>query len=366
MDQDSVTFGRMPDPGETTSLRDVYDARYRWLVVQVCGVTGNLAEAEEAVGEAFVRAVASERRFWRVADPEAWLRTTAIHVHRTRRRRWTGSPTMPERGAGTSHRVTEPLAPQPAFDLVEAAGLARRRRRHAVAGTLATFVLALTAFLTGVDGESPGPGPAEASAPTEADPARMTTPAKRTYELSASEGSSLPAVRITVPTRWTAWLGPGRRDGLVAQVMYDELVFPEDRGSYVGLLVAEVTGVTQRDCTAKDVTVGGPASLVRALADAPRLEVISGPERTIRSGRTAVRLRLREHRSQLVCPGVPLFETSRGPVAGGYGGTTYDAWVVDVDGEALLVWAGWTRGAPRSDVAALWGIVDSMTLRDRE
>ena len=87
MDEDSTTLGRLPDPGRRGSLRDVFDASYRRLVVQLYGVTVDVDEAEEVVQEAFVRAAAAGRRFLRVDDPEAWLRTTALHVHRSRWRR---------------------------------------------------------------------------------------------------------------------------------------------------------------------------------------------------------------------------------------------------------------------------------------
>jgi len=75
------------DPGE--AVRQVYQASYRRLVGQLTGVTGDLAEAEDVVHEAFARALARPRVFAEVTDPEAWLRTVAINIARTRwRRRW--------------------------------------------------------------------------------------------------------------------------------------------------------------------------------------------------------------------------------------------------------------------------------------
>ena len=68
-------------------VRRVYDDSYARLVGQLYGVCGDLAEAEDVVQEAFVRAVASGRRFDRVDNPEAWLRTVAVNVARTRHRR---------------------------------------------------------------------------------------------------------------------------------------------------------------------------------------------------------------------------------------------------------------------------------------
>jgi RNA polymerase sigma-70 factor (ECF subfamily) len=87
MDADVVILGRAWAEDDRPSLRDVFDASYRRLVVQLYGVTGDLDEAEDLVQEAFVRAAAAGRRFARVENPEAWLRTTAINQHRSRWRK---------------------------------------------------------------------------------------------------------------------------------------------------------------------------------------------------------------------------------------------------------------------------------------
>jgi RNA polymerase sigma factor (sigma-70 family) len=65
----------------------VFEASYRRLVAQLIGVTGDRSEAEEAVQEAFARAVAAGPGWRDVANPEAWLRTVAINVLRTKARR---------------------------------------------------------------------------------------------------------------------------------------------------------------------------------------------------------------------------------------------------------------------------------------
>ena len=69
------------------ALREVFDASYPRLVVQLYGVVGDAAEAEDLVQEAFVRASAAGARFLRTDNPEAWLRTTAINLHRNRWRK---------------------------------------------------------------------------------------------------------------------------------------------------------------------------------------------------------------------------------------------------------------------------------------
>ena len=84
-------------------VRRVYDASYRRLVGQLYGVCGDLAEAEDVVSEAFVRAVASSRRFAHVDNPEAWLRTVAVNLARTRHRRRLLGERLLARTAPTVH-----------------------------------------------------------------------------------------------------------------------------------------------------------------------------------------------------------------------------------------------------------------------
>ncbi|MCY7400986.1 MAG: sigma-70 family RNA polymerase sigma factor [Nocardioides sp.] len=77
----------MPREGAVDRVQEVYAASYRRLVGQLTGVTGDPAEAEDVVMEAFARAVNSSRSFLAADNPEAWLRTVAVNVTRTRWRR---------------------------------------------------------------------------------------------------------------------------------------------------------------------------------------------------------------------------------------------------------------------------------------
>ena len=60
-------------------VRQVYDASYQRLVVQLLGVCGDRAEAEDAVQEAFIKAIGLGAGFSRLDNPEAWLRTVAVN-----------------------------------------------------------------------------------------------------------------------------------------------------------------------------------------------------------------------------------------------------------------------------------------------
>lgn len=65
----------------------LYAAQYRRLVALVASVAGSRVEAEEAVQEAFVRALGLTGRRAVVDDPEAWLYRVAVNVIRSRARR---------------------------------------------------------------------------------------------------------------------------------------------------------------------------------------------------------------------------------------------------------------------------------------
>lgn len=68
-------------------LREVYAASYARLVGQLVGVTGDPAEAEDVVMEAFARAAPRRSSFHDADNAEAWLRTVAVNVARSRWRR---------------------------------------------------------------------------------------------------------------------------------------------------------------------------------------------------------------------------------------------------------------------------------------
>jgi RNA polymerase sigma-70 factor (ECF subfamily) len=60
-------------------LDALYAASYGRLVVQLYALCGDLAEAEDAVQEAFVTALRRPGRIAEVDNPEAWLRTVAVN-----------------------------------------------------------------------------------------------------------------------------------------------------------------------------------------------------------------------------------------------------------------------------------------------
>lgn len=66
----------------SASLQEVYDASYGRLVLQIFALRGNASDAEDAVQEAFVKAIGQGCAFEQVLNPEPWLRTAALNHQR--------------------------------------------------------------------------------------------------------------------------------------------------------------------------------------------------------------------------------------------------------------------------------------------
>ncbi len=79
----------------------------RRLVRQLYGVSCDLEEAEDAVQEAFVRALARPAAFRRLDNHEAWLRTVALNQLRSRWRRLKRQRLLRDRLAETAGHEPE-------------------------------------------------------------------------------------------------------------------------------------------------------------------------------------------------------------------------------------------------------------------
>jgi RNA polymerase sigma-70 factor, ECF subfamily len=64
-----------------------YQASFPRLVGQLCAMTGDQAEAQDAVQEAFARAWTRRGKISRSGSPEAWIRVTAWRIAASRWRR---------------------------------------------------------------------------------------------------------------------------------------------------------------------------------------------------------------------------------------------------------------------------------------
>jgi RNA polymerase sigma-70 factor (ECF subfamily) len=76
-----------PDSDPRAFLEHLYTEAADQLLVAAFALTGDLAEAQDAVHEAFVRALAHPARVARADSPIGYLRTTTLNVARERYRR---------------------------------------------------------------------------------------------------------------------------------------------------------------------------------------------------------------------------------------------------------------------------------------
>lgn len=279
---------------------------------------------------------------------------------------------MSERLLEAFREDAERSTPLPDFELIAAAGRRRRLRRHTLAGAVAACVLGASGLLATAYDDSAGPQPAgdpdERSLGTAYPGLTNTTLPAGTYVLRPSSDTSLPSVRFTLPDGWNSWRGPNRFAGLddlaADEGRTNRELLEEDPEWLLGMLVLDVKWILRPGCTMSHMTGDDITAVARALANVPRLTVTAGPDRTVRFGRPAVHLRLREHRRGGSCVQDTLIHT--GEAAFGYlgRGTTIDAWVLDVDGRALVVWSVWTARTPRAEVQDLMGIVESVEVLD--
>jgi RNA polymerase sigma factor (sigma-70 family) len=69
------------------AVREAYELYSARLVAQAYALTGDYAEAQDVVHEAFARVLAHPEKLAAVAETEAWLRTVVLNVFRSRYRR---------------------------------------------------------------------------------------------------------------------------------------------------------------------------------------------------------------------------------------------------------------------------------------
>lgn len=98
--------GVRPEARAMHGAHAVYDAHYVGLVAQLHAMCGDRAEAEDAVQEAFVRALLKPDAFAGLDNPVAWLRTVAVNQVRGRWRRR-------RRHRAVEHLLAEDARPQP-------------------------------------------------------------------------------------------------------------------------------------------------------------------------------------------------------------------------------------------------------------
>ena len=119
MEAETLAVGRDPAPTRRAELQfhEIFAMSYRRLVVQLYGVTGSAAEAEDLVQEAFVKGAAAGKQFLELDNHEAWLRTVAVNIQRSRWRKLRNFSRIRERVA---QLPTDLPALEDRLDVIEA------------------------------------------------------------------------------------------------------------------------------------------------------------------------------------------------------------------------------------------------------
>jgi RNA polymerase sigma-70 factor (ECF subfamily) len=145
-----VASNDVETPGTSAEMRDFeafYAATFDSLCVQLYAHTGDLADAQDVVQEAFCRALSRWKTLSRYDDPQAWVRKVAWNLATSRWRRMKTAITF-ARGQ-QEHSVDEP---DPTWlDLTGAlAKLPSRQRQAIVLHYIADLPIQEIAAITGV------------------------------------------------------------------------------------------------------------------------------------------------------------------------------------------------------------------------
>jgi hypothetical protein len=272
---------------------------------------------------------------------------------------------MSERLLDAFREEAERAIVMPEFERIEAAGRARRHRRHAVVGAAMACALVVTGLLaaTGRDDGDPQPAEDTHSEGTPYPGPEMVTLEAGTYDLTPYADVALPAARVRIPEGWNASVGPDRFEG-IGPVGTDNTKALERSRWYAGLYVTEPVGLKDPNCATVWLLGTGVDEVLPHLTRLPRVEVTSGPDLVTRFGHPAYHLGLEVTRPGPHCP--ETIGGAKGPLSNLGPGGTYDIWLIDLDGEPLLVVAGWTRDTPPSVVDDLLAMADSIELHPRQ
>ena len=179
-----------------------------------------------------------------------------------------------------------------------------------------------------------------------------TPPLERaTYELQPSWQRDDLTVRLTAFEGWYAAQGPERWDG----------------DGFASLLVLDVTGVMSYPCGRRlswlTPTPNGAYELAGALARMPRMHLVTPPEPVQRFGYPTTHLRL-QTTSDAGCPAgadLQLIDTvDNGVISSPGPGASLEMWVVDVDGDPMLVMASHLPDTPAGTLGQLRAMVASI------
>lgn len=257
----------------------------------------------------------------------------------------------------------ERAVPLPELAVLEARGRALRERRRGVGIGLA-LVLALVGtwalqHATRVTVEPVRPP----ELPLRGEPYpgnHMQDLPAGTYQVFPSSVRGEPSARMTVPAGWNTWEGPNRFDGHAPGRSNTQALAHSTW--YVGALVVKLVAVSARLCAtafASGDFIGTHDETVAALRHLPGYRTTRRPESVEAFGYPATHLSFVATDALRDCgTDTTIYATSRNGTFGGVERT--EAWVVDVQGVPLTVFASSSGDVPIAVQDELDAVIDSI------
>jgi RNA polymerase sigma factor (sigma-70 family) len=135
-------------------LRDLYAASVGRLVAQLYGMTGDFAEAQDVVQEAFARALSKPAGVRAADNPEAWLFRVATNIARSRYRRRMVFDRLARSGRLRVADTSPPLSPDHVALVAALQRLPEATRETVVLHHIADLPVAEVATILGCSVES--------------------------------------------------------------------------------------------------------------------------------------------------------------------------------------------------------------------
>ena len=165
-----------------------------------------------------------------------------------------------------------------------------------------------------------------------------------TYELYLSPSPEVPKVRFTLPAHWNAWEGPNRFNGHARGRSNGEAL--DHLTWYVGVIYLDLVGIATEPCGGVRTVHSTVASATRALTNVPGHRVVRDADPVRAFGYPATHFTIGPTAALDNCPDAAPFLSATGAFIGPFTDLSTDAWVVDVRGQAIVVFAMHSKGVP--------------------
>ena len=165
-----------------------------------------------------------------------------------------------------------------------------------------------------------------------------------TYELVISPSPAVPKVRFTLPAHWNAWEGPNRFNGHARGRSNGEAL--DHLTWYAGVVYLDMVGIATKPCGGIRTVRSTVAAATRAIANVPGHRVTQDADPVRAFGYPATHFTIHPTAALDDCPDMGLYLSGTGAWIQPFTDGSSDVWVVDVKGQAIVVFAAHSKGLP--------------------